>query len=95
MNGQFLDRGSRHDYDEWARLGSPYFDDEPDRWDWEGFGPAFERSFFLTEPNDELADRYGYTWNSSYYDGDAIEASFPPFQWPAQRMSSLLLFGIP
>ncbi|OBR12843.1 GMC oxidoreductase [Colletotrichum higginsianum IMI 349063] len=100
INGQFLDRGSRYDYDEWARLGSPQFDDSPDSWDWENFGPAFKKanprrirhanaeihqSFFLTEPNDELVEKYGYTWNASAYTGDAIEASFPPFQWPAQR----------
>lgn len=43
VNGQFLDRGSKYDYDEWARLGSPQFDDAADRWDWEHFGPSFEK----------------------------------------------------
>ncbi|GKT82570.1 GMC oxidoreductase [Colletotrichum tofieldiae] len=91
VNGQFLDRGSRYDYDEWARLGSPQFDDSHDSWDWENFGPAFKKanpvpSFFLTEPSEELAEEYGYTWNASAYTGDSIEASFPPFQWPAQRL---------
>ncbi|KAM0333404.1 hypothetical protein ACHAQA_002065 [Verticillium albo-atrum] len=91
VNGQFLDRGSRYDYDEWARLGSPQFDDSPDSWDWENFGPAFEKasltpSFFLSEPSDELVEEYGYTWNASAYPGDSIEASFPPFQWPVQRV---------
>ncbi|KAK1975727.1 GMC oxidoreductase [Colletotrichum cereale] len=75
VNGQFLDRGSRHDYDEWARLGSPQFDDSPDSWDWENFGPA-----------DDLVGEYGYTWDASAYTGDSIEASFPPFQWPIQRV---------
>ncbi|WYZ41952.1 hypothetical protein EsH8_V_000847 [Colletotrichum jinshuiense] len=86
VNGQFLDRGSRYDYDEWARLGSPQFDNSSDSWDWENFGPAFKKSFFLTEPSDELAEEYGYTWDASAYTGDSIEASFPPFQWPVQRL---------
>lgn len=50
VNGQFLDRGSRYDYDEWARLGSPQFDDSPDSWDWENFGPAFEKASLTTIP---------------------------------------------
>ncbi|KAG6357437.1 hypothetical protein INS49_013314 [Diaporthe citri] len=86
VNGQFLDRGSKYDYDEWARLGSPEFDDAADSWDWEHFGPSFEKSLFLTEPSDDLVDEYGYTWDSSFYTGDSIEASFPPFQWPVQRI---------
>ncbi|EFQ31579.1 GMC oxidoreductase [Colletotrichum graminicola M1.001] len=86
VNGQFLDRGSRYDYDEWAHLGSPQFDDSPDTWDWENLGPAFKKSLFLTEPREELAQKYGYTWDASAYTGDSIEASFPPFQWPIQRI---------
>ncbi|KAL1856302.1 hypothetical protein Daus18300_010787 [Diaporthe australafricana] len=86
VNGQFLDRGSKYDYDEWARLGSPQFDDAADSWDWEHFGPSFEKSLFLTEPGDDLVDEYGYTWDSSFFAGDSIEASFPPFQWPVQRI---------
>lgn len=43
VNGQVLDRGSKYDYDEWARLGSPEFDDAADSWDWEHFGPSFEK----------------------------------------------------
>jgi hypothetical protein len=44
VNGQFLDRGSRYDYDEWTRLGSPEFDNTTDIWDWENFGPAFGKA---------------------------------------------------
>ncbi|KAK1843992.1 gmc oxidoreductase [Colletotrichum chrysophilum] len=85
VNGQFLDRGSRHDYDEWARLGSPQFDDSPHQWDWENFGPALKKSLFLTEPSHELVEEYGYTWDASQFEGEAIDASFPPFQWPIQK----------
>uniref|UniRef100_A0A8H7NBQ5 Glucose-methanol-choline oxidoreductase N-terminal domain-containing protein n=1 Tax=Bionectria ochroleuca TaxID=29856 RepID=A0A8H7NBQ5_BIOOC len=89
VNGQFLDRGSRYDYDEWTRLGSPEFDNTTDIWDWENFGPAFGKasaSLFLTEPSDHLVGEYGYTWDASYYTGDSIQASFPPFQWPVQSV---------
>ncbi|KAK2738514.1 GMC oxidoreductase [Colletotrichum kahawae] len=99
VNGQFLDRGSRYDYDEWARLGSPQFDDSPHRWDWANFGPAlkkslpsigivlttYRQSLFLTEPSDELVKEHGYTWDASQFEGEAIEASFPPFQWPIRK----------
>lgn len=43
VNGQFLDRGSRYDYDEWQRLGSPEFNDAEEIWDWENFGPSFKK----------------------------------------------------
>jgi choline dehydrogenase-like flavoprotein len=46
VNGQFLDRGSKLDYDEWARLGSPQFDNSSESWDWENFGPSFEKVSF-------------------------------------------------
>ncbi|KAH7304044.1 GMC oxidoreductase [Stachybotrys elegans] len=85
VNGQFLDRGSRLDYDEWARLGSPEFDESPDTWDWENFGPWFTKSLFMREPSSSLVEQHGYTWDDSYYAGDSIEASFPPFQWPAMQ----------
>lgn len=43
------------------------------------------QSSFLTEPSDEVVAEYGYTWDSSNYGGDSIEASFPPYQWPINR----------
>ena len=44
VNGQFFDRGSRYDYDEWARLGSPEFDGAAHSWDWENFYPSFQKA---------------------------------------------------
>ena len=44
VNGQFFDRGSRHDYDEWARLGSPEFDGSAHSWDWENLYPSFQKA---------------------------------------------------
>ncbi|EMR67908.1 putative alcohol oxidase protein [Eutypa lata UCREL1] len=42
VNGQFFDRGSRHDYDNWATLASPSAQDEI-KWDWEGLLPYFKK----------------------------------------------------
>ncbi|PKS11018.1 hypothetical protein jhhlp_002777 [Lomentospora prolificans] len=85
-NGQFFDRGSKYDYDEWARLGLPEFRGG-EKWDWKHLYPSFQKSSFLTEPSAELAAEFGYTWDSSNYGGDSIQASFPPFQWPIQSIS--------
>lgn len=43
INGQFFDRGSRFDYDDWAKIGSPEFDDASEKWDWEGILPFFKK----------------------------------------------------
>lgn len=40
VNGQFFDRGSRFDYDDWAKIGG--FEGE-ERWDWEGIVPFFKK----------------------------------------------------
>lgn len=42
VNGQFLDRPSKYDYDEWANL----FEDSEESWDWENFGPFLEKVSF-------------------------------------------------
>ncbi|CAI4212089.1 unnamed protein product [Parascedosporium putredinis] len=47
----------------------------------------FPKSSFLTEPSADLVAQYGYTWDSSNYGGDSIQVSFPPFQWPIQKVS--------
>jgi choline dehydrogenase len=43
VNGQFLDRGSRYDYDAWAAIGSPEFDNDENKWDWNGLLPYFKK----------------------------------------------------
>lgn len=45
VNGQFFDRGSRHDYDNWATLASSSAQDEI-KWDWEGLLPYFKKVRF-------------------------------------------------
>ncbi|KAK7991235.1 hypothetical protein PG988_000029 [Apiospora saccharicola] len=46
INGQFFDRASRHDYDDWDRLaGDPLREDGSDgaRWDWDALLPYFKK----------------------------------------------------
>lgn len=43
VNGQYFDRGSKYDYDGWAALGSPEFDDSEAKWDWENLYPSFQK----------------------------------------------------
>jgi choline dehydrogenase len=43
INGQFFDRGSKHDYNEWRTLGSPDFNAAEHKWDWNGFAPFFKK----------------------------------------------------
>lgn len=46
VNGQFFDRGSRFDYDDWAGIGSPEFDGSEETWDWDGILPFFKKVSF-------------------------------------------------
>ncbi|KAK2808859.1 hypothetical protein FQN50_004335 [Emmonsiellopsis sp. PD_5] len=99
INGQFFDRGSKYDYEEWRAIGSPEFDDSEDKWDWDGIFPWFKKSVLFHEPSDEVVEKYGYTWDvDAAYGGDTpIHSSFPPFQYPLQKIvrDALVEFGVP
>ena len=87
VNGQFFDRGSKHDYNDWATLGkgSPAFDDFEDRWDWDGIFPFFRKSVTFHEPPKEQVEKYGYTWDMNAFGGKTpIHSSFSAFQFPIQ-----------
>jgi choline dehydrogenase len=43
INGMFFDRGSRHDYDAWAQVGSPEFDSSTIKWNWDNLYPYFKK----------------------------------------------------
>ncbi|KAH8888807.1 GMC oxidoreductase-like protein [Thozetella sp. PMI_491] len=82
INGMFFDRGSRYDFDAWTQAGSPEFDSSKHKWDWDGIFPYFKKSVTFTEPSQEVAKKYGYTWNVSAYGGSTpIYSSYPPFLW--------------
>ncbi|KAI4689910.1 uncharacterized protein J4E84_004091 [Alternaria hordeiaustralica] len=43
INGQYFDRGSRHDYDAWTQIGGPEFANSTTKWDWESLFPYFKK----------------------------------------------------
>ncbi|RYO90990.1 hypothetical protein DL763_005161 [Monosporascus cannonballus] len=85
VNGQFFDRGSRHDYDEWQALASPSSQNGI-KWDWEGLLPYFKKkSVTFVEPTEEQVSDFGITWDfdAAYGGSTPIFSTWPPFQWPA------------
>jgi len=82
VNGMFFDRPSRHDFDAWARAGSPEFDKSPHKWDNDGLFPYFRKAVTFTPPPATVAAKHGYTWDLSAYGGTTpIHSSYPPFLW--------------
>jgi len=43
VNGQFFDRASRHDYDDWDRLAGEPSGGVEARWDWDSLLPYFKK----------------------------------------------------
>ncbi|KAM7188806.1 GMC oxidoreductase [Naviculisporaceae sp. PSN 640] len=89
VNGQFFDRGSRHDYDAWEEV---YGNSSPNniKWDWKGIVPYFKKSVTFTKPSPADAQKYGYTWDidAAYGGNTPIFSSYPPFQWADQKIVS-------
>ncbi|KAI4669411.1 uncharacterized protein J4E79_001454 [Alternaria viburni] len=82
INGQYFDRGSRHDYDAWTQIGGPEFANSTAKWDWESLFPYFKKSVTFTPPEPSVVEQYGFTWDMSAYGGTTpIHSSFPPFLW--------------
>ncbi|KAL1799433.1 hypothetical protein ACET3X_003470 [Alternaria dauci] len=82
INGMYFDRGSRHDYNAWARAGDPEFSRSTIKWDWDSLFPYFKKSVTFTEPTPNMVQEHGYTWDESAYGGTTpIYSSFPPFLW--------------
>ncbi|KAK6855186.1 choline dehydrogenase [Apiospora arundinis] len=91
VNGQFFDRASRVDYDDWDLLAG----DEPSggganaRWDWDSLFPYFRKSVTFIEPEKEVAGAMDLTWDyeAAYGGSTPIFSSFVPFQWPSAALS--------
>ncbi|KAF2086275.1 GMC oxidoreductase [Saccharata proteae CBS 121410] len=80
VNGMAFDRGSRNDYDAWAKLGNP-------GWDYEGLLPYFQKSTNFSSPSPEVAGRLGIEHvDETLGQSGPIKASFPPFQYPDQEL---------
>ncbi|KAK8115455.1 hypothetical protein PG984_011957 [Apiospora sp. TS-2023a] len=92
INGQFFDRASRHDYDDWDRLaGHPLGNDGSDgaRWDWESLLPYSKKSVTFIEPEQEVVEALNVTWDydAAYGGRTPIFSSFVPFEWPSAALS--------
>ncbi|CAI4211689.1 unnamed protein product [Parascedosporium putredinis] len=100
INGQFFDRGHKLDYDEWAKIGSPEFDDAAESWDWDNILPFFKKSVTFFEPSDENAENYGYTWDVDAAYGlnvSHIQAVYAQYQFPIQKIAwdAFVEMGLP
>ena len=89
VNGQFFDRGSRFDYDDWEILAGSAVGGE--KWDWDGLLPYFKKSVTFVEPTEQQVKDYGFTWDydAAYGGSTPIYSTFPHFQWPAARTHHL------
>ncbi|KAK0105665.1 hypothetical protein ONS95_004192 [Cadophora gregata] len=80
VDHMMFDRGSADDYDNWEKLRNP-------GWGWKELLPYFQKSVKFTPPTREQQEKYGYTYDESAYGGNGpIHASYPPFQWPQQKL---------
>ncbi|KAK8880077.1 Oxygen-dependent choline dehydrogenase [Apiospora arundinis] len=91
VNGQFFDRASRVDYDDWDLLAGdePSGGDAHARWDWDSLFPYFRKSVAFIEPEKEVVDAMNLTWDyeAAYGGSTPIFSSFVPFQWPSAALS--------
>ncbi|KAH8653230.1 alcohol oxidase [Tricladium varicosporioides] len=79
VNGMAFGRGSEEDYDNWERLGNP-------GWGWDGLLPYFKKSVTFTPPSAELQNEFGVTYDTRAYGNGPIQASYPVWQWPGQKI---------
>ncbi|KAG4422208.1 hypothetical protein IFR04_004714 [Cadophora malorum] len=80
VDHMMFDRGSADDYENWEKLQNP-------GWGWKDLLPYFQKSVTFTPPTSEQQEKYGYTYDESAYGGNGpIHASYPPFQWPQQKL---------
>lgn len=80
VNGQLHNRGSRHDYDSWAKFPGN------EGWDWDGLYPYFKKSSTFHEPTEEM-QKFGMTYDlEAWGNSTPIHAAFPPFQYPGQQI---------
>ncbi|ORX95316.1 hypothetical protein BCR34DRAFT_629048 [Clohesyomyces aquaticus] len=79
VNGMVFDRGTKADYDAWGELGNP-------GWGWGDLYPYFKKSTTFTPPDTETAKKYGYTWDTRAFGKGPIQASYPNFQWPTEKI---------
>ncbi|KXT10166.1 hypothetical protein AC579_3421 [Pseudocercospora musae] len=79
INGMYLNRGSRDDYNAWEKLGNK-------GWNWDGLFPYFIKSSSFTPPETSVAQDFGFTWDESAWGVNGpVRSSLPPWEWSHQK----------
>jgi choline dehydrogenase-like flavoprotein len=79
INGQFFDRGSAEDYDNWAKFP------RNNGWDWKGLYPYFKKSSVLVPPTPAMR-KWGITYDPAAYSSTGpVVAAYPDFQFATQK----------
>lgn len=92
MNGKLFGRGSRRDYDDWAR----YLDDEG--WGWESMLHYFKKSETFTPPIESYRSQGNVTWDMDVHGHEGpISTTFPPQFLPStvRKLAAHKALGIP
>lgn len=89
VNGMFMPRGAKSDYDLWRDLGNP-------GWGWRDLLPYFIKSETFTPPPASLASKFNITWDMRYHGTKGpVKSSYPPFLYPAVNvfLNAIRQFG--
>lgn len=79
VNGQFFDRGSAEDYNNWAKFPGN------NGWDWDGLYPYFKKSSAIAPPA-AATKEWGVTYDPSAYSNDGpVVGAFPDYQYATQK----------
>ncbi|KAF2474942.1 choline dehydrogenase [Lindgomyces ingoldianus] len=86
INAQMFDRGSKADYDAWGYVAGPEY--QAAGWNWAGLLPYFRKSTTFTPPSANDVKNYEYTYDvdEAYGGNGPIQACYPPFQWPSEKI---------
>ncbi|KAG8790564.1 hypothetical protein FRC16_000820 [Serendipita sp. 398] len=80
VNGMFMPRGAKGDYDIWKELGNP-------GWGWSDLLPYFIKSETFTPPSAALATEFEITYDMRYHGTKGpVQSSYPPFLYPAVKL---------
>lgn len=81
VNGRLFDRGSKSDYDNWAKF------EGNEGWNWDGVLPYFRKSVTFVKPTKEM-EKFGITYDieAAWGGNTPVYASYPPYQYPGQKI---------
>lgn len=80
VNGQLHNRGSKHDYDNFAKFAGN------EGWDWDSLYPYFKKSSTFHPPTKEMQE-FGMTYDlEAWGNSTSIHAAYPAYQYPGQKV---------